>query len=137
VVLPRKGYPLPQRAEETSHRDKRIFVVDDELDILNSMRILLGVWGIRVQTADSTSSAYRIFERHGPPDLVIIDLRLGDRLQQIHGHFPVLIITGETSSDALRQANERSYSLLQKPIAPEVLRQAIVAATATSLVVTP
>jgi hypothetical protein len=29
-----------------------------------------------------------------------------------------LITTGETSSEALRQANERSYALLQKPIAP-------------------
>jgi hypothetical protein len=40
----------------------------------------------------------------------------------------VLIITGETSSAALREANERSYTLLQKPIAPEVLRLAIAAA---------
>jgi CheY-like chemotaxis protein len=136
--------PLPQRAKDNSLREKRVYVVDDELDILNSMRILLGVWGIRVQTAESTSAAYRIFEQHGPPDLLIIDLRLGeqehgarlaDRLQQIHGQFPVLIITGETSSEALRQANERSYTLLQKPITPEVLRQAIDAATASPLAV--
>jgi len=138
--------PLPQKAKDASLREKRVYVVDDELDILNSMRILLGVWGVRVQTADSTSAAYRIFEQHGPPDLLIIDLRMGeeehgarlaDRLQQIHGQFPVLIITGETSSEALRQANERSYTLLQKPIAPEVLRQAIGAATAGTVVVTP
>jgi two-component system, sensor histidine kinase len=138
--------PLPQRAEDASLREKRVYVVDDEFDILNSMRILLGVWGVRVETADSASSAYRIFEKHGPPDLLIIDLRLGegehgarlaDRLQKIHGPFPVLIITGETSSEALRQANERSYTSLQKPITPEVLRRAIVAATATSLVSTP
>jgi signal transduction histidine kinase/ActR/RegA family two-component response regulator len=138
--------PLPQKVEDASLRGKRVYVVDDELDILNSMRILLGVWGVRVHTADSANSAYRIFEQHGPPDLLIIDLRLGeaehgarlaDRLQQIHGQFPVLIITGETSSEALRQANERSYTSLQKPIAPEVLRRAIVAATASSLVVSP
>ena len=138
--------PLPQGAKVASLRGKRVYVVDDELDILNSMRILLGVWGIRVETADSTSSAHRIFEKHGPPDLLIIDLRLGeeqhgarlaDQLQQIHGQFPVLIITGETSSEALRQANERSYTSLQKPIAPEVLRRAIVAATANSLVSSP
>ena len=48
----------------------------------------------------------------------------------------LLVITGETSSEALRQANERSYTLLQKPIAPEVLRRAIVAATIASPVVT-
>jgi signal transduction histidine kinase/ActR/RegA family two-component response regulator len=136
--------PVPPRPQDASVRGKRVYVVDDELDILNSMRILLGVWGIGAQTADSASAAYRIFEQHGPPDLLIIDLRLGeeehgarlaDRLQQMHGHFPVLIITGETSSEALRQANERRHTLLQKPIAPEVLRRAIVAATATPAVV--
>jgi hypothetical protein len=47
-----------------------------------------------------------------------------------HGDFPILIITGETSSDALRLANERSYTLLQKPIAPEVLCRAIMTALA-------
>lgn len=70
---------------------------------------------------------------------MIVDLRLGGeehgahlacRLQQTYGDFPILIITGETSSDALRLANERSYTLLQKPIAPEVLRRAIMAALA-------
>jgi signal transduction histidine kinase/ActR/RegA family two-component response regulator len=133
--------PVESRAEDVSLRGKRVYVIDDELDILNSMRILLGVWGIGVRTADSSRAAYQIFEQHGPPDLLIIDLRLGeeehgarlaDQMQQTHGHFPVLIITGETSSEALRQANERSYTLLQKPIAPEVLRQAIALATAAS-----
>jgi signal transduction histidine kinase/ActR/RegA family two-component response regulator len=148
AILGEESLPraLPQRAKDASLRERRIYVVDDELDILNSMRILLGVWGIHVQTAGSTSSAYQIFEQHGPPDLLIIDLRLGeeehgarlaDRLQQVYGQFPVLIMTGETSSEALRQANERSYTLLQKPIAPEVLREAIVAATSASLVDTP
>jgi CheY-like chemotaxis protein len=105
--------------------------------VRKSMRSLLGVWGVSVMTAESPSAADLLFEQHGPPDLMIVDLRLGeeehgarvaDRLQQTYGQFPVLIITGETSSEALRQANERSYTLLQKPIASEVLRRAIVAA---------
>jgi CheY-like chemotaxis protein len=137
--------PVQLRAQDASLRGKRVYVIDDELDILNSMRILLGVWGISVQSADSSSAAHRIFDQHGPPDLLIIDLRLGDeehgarladRLQKTHGHFPVLIITGETSSEALRQANERGYVLLQKPIAPEVLLRAIVAGTDKSSVET-
>jgi FixJ family two-component response regulator len=68
---------------------------------------------------------------------MIVDLRLGeqehgahlaDRLRRQYGPFPVLIITGETASEALRKANESGYTLLQKPIAPEVLRRAITAA---------
>jgi two-component system, sensor histidine kinase len=134
-ALPREA--LPASAVEVSLEHKRVYVVDDELDIRKSMRSLLGVWGVSVMTAESPSAADLLFEQHGPPDLMIVDLRLGeeehgahvaDRLQQTYGQFPVLIITGETSSEALRQANERSYTLLQKPIAPEVLRRAIVAA---------
>lgn len=124
-------------AADPSLQGKRVYVVDDELEILKSMRMLLGVWGIAATTAESARAADRIFEQHGPPDLLIVDLRLGenehgarlaDRLQQHYGSFPVLIITGETSSEALLQANERSYTLLQKPITPELLRRAIVTA---------
>lgn len=110
-----------------------------EADILHSMRALLGVWGIESLTADCAAAADRVFEQHGPPDLLIVDLRLGEdvqgahlaeRLQQTHGNFPILIITGETSSEALRQANERNYTVLRKPIAAEVLRRAIASAVA-------
>lgn len=114
---------------------RRCYVVDDERDIRNSMRALLGVWGVQTSTADSVQEADALFAQHGSPDLLIVDLRLAgeehgahlaDRLQKRHGAFPVLIITGETSSDALRDAQERGYMLLQKPIAAEVLRRSII-----------
>jgi two-component system, sensor histidine kinase len=126
---------------EMSLQGKRVYVVDDESDILKSMSTLLGVWGVEAFTAESPHAANGIFEQHGRPDLMIVDLRLGeeehgaqlaDRLQRTYGDFPVLITTGETSSDALLQANAHSYALLQKPIAPEVLRLAIAAAVIRS-----
>jgi two-component system, sensor histidine kinase len=135
----------PERAglpsTEVSLHGKRVYVVDDELDILKSMRALLNVWGIDTLTANSPTAAETLFEECGRPDLMIADLRLGegehgahlaDRLQQRYGNFPILIITGETSSQALLQANKRGYTLLQKPITPEVLRRAIAAAVETA-----
>ena len=127
------------RAEggEVSLQGKRIYVVDDERDIRNSMRALCRAWGLEVETADSGDSVERLFAQRGSPDLMIIDLRLGEgahgaqiaeRMQARHGDFSVLIITGETSSDALREANRSRYTLLQKPITAEVLRRAIGAA---------
>jgi len=122
-------------ANSASLAGRRVYVVDDERDIRNSMRALLGVWGVEASTADSVKDAEALFAQHGPPDLLIVDLRLADeehgshladRLQKRHGAFPVLIITGETSSDALREAHEGGYALLQKPIAAEVLRREIV-----------
>jgi two-component system, sensor histidine kinase len=124
----------PAAVSQVSLRGRRVYVVDDEADILKSMSTLLKVWGIEVITAGSPHAADELFAAHGAPDLMIVDLRLGDkehgahlaaRLQHAHGEFPVLITTGETSSEALRQANQQSYTLLQKPIAPEVLRRAI------------
>lgn len=113
---------------------KRVYVVDDERDIRNSMRALCVVWGMQVETAESSDSLERLFAQHGAPDLMIIDLRLGESahgaqlaegMQSRHGDFAVLIITGETSSEALREANRSRYTLLQKPITAEVLRRAI------------
>jgi two-component system, sensor histidine kinase len=131
----------PMQAASAAFQGTRVYVVDDEVDILRSMRALLGVWSIEAFTADSPEAAEQVFEQYGCPDLMIVDLRLGerehgaqlaDRLRRQYGAFPVLIITGETASEALRQANESGYTLLQKPIAPEVLRRAIATATHSS-----
>jgi DNA-binding NtrC family response regulator len=132
----------PPTALDSSLHGRKVYVVDDERDILTSMRTLLGLWGIDVATASSPRSAVELFQASGPPDLMIVDLRLGhekhgaelaDRLQEKYGEFPILIITGETSSEALRSANQRSYTLLQKPIAAELLRRAIIAALCVSV----
>lgn len=131
--------PASSGASEVSLHGKRVYVIDDEADILHSMHALLGVWGMHALTADCAAAADRMFETHGPPDLLIVDLRLGkdvqgahlaSRLQHTHGEFPILIITGETSSEALQQANESGYTVLRKPIAAEVLRRAIATAVA-------
>jgi CheY-like chemotaxis protein len=132
------GSPSLPQPSDAALKGKRVYIIDDEIDILKSMRTLLEVWGIETITAGSPEAAERIFEQYGSPDLMIVDLRLGeqehgaqlaDRLQRQYGRFPVVIITGETASEALRQANETGYTLLQKPIAPEVLRRAIGVAT--------
>lgn len=124
----------PAAAAEVSLQGKRVYVVDDERDIRNSMRALCRAWGIDVETAESSDSLERLFATQGPPELMIVDLRLGqgehgarlaERMQSRYGDFAVLIITGETSSDALKEANRSRYTLLQKPITAEVLRRAI------------
>ena len=129
----------PAEIPAVAFTGKRVYVVDDERDILTGMRTLLTVWGIEVATAESPGAAAQLFADCGPPDLMLVDLRFGDeehgahlaqRLQLLYGEFPILIVTGETSSEALREANARNYTLLQKPIVPELLRQSIAAALA-------
>jgi signal transduction histidine kinase len=125
---------VPISTADVSLRGKRIYVVDDERDILKSMSTLLSAWGIDVRAADSAPAMDEVFSQSGVPDLMIVDLRLGGsehgallarRLQAQYGTFPVLIVTGETSSDALREANSHGFALLQKPIAPDALHRSI------------
>lgn len=120
---------IPKNASESldssALTDKLVFIVDDEIDILDSMNTLLRSWALRVKTAQSAQSLETLFAQYDKPYLLIADLRLrGDeqgatlikRLRQLHGNFQVLIVTGETASDELQQANATSYPILQKPI---------------------
>jgi two-component system, sensor histidine kinase len=137
-----------QTQADVSLRGLRVYLVDDETDILRSMKHLLTAWGMECLPTDSAAGAELLFQDHGKPHLLITDLRLGKgehgaefalRMRHKWGRFPVLIITGETSSTALRDANERGFPLLQKPVVPETLREAIVAQLAppTSVQVDP
>ncbi len=108
---------------------KRIYVVDDEQDILNSMRTLLHTWKMNVETANSGSGVKRLFKTQGIPDLLVVDLRLGDeqgahlakQLQNTYGNFPVLVMTGETASSLLQESNTHGFTVLHKPIPTELL----------------
>ena len=126
----------PQAPADISLQGVRVCLVDDEVDILKSMGHLLKAWGMESFTTDSVAGAEQIFRERGKPDLLITDLRLGKgehgaelatRMRNQFGGFPVLIITGETTSAALREASERGFKLLQKPVVAETLREAIVA----------
>lgn len=112
----------------------RVYVIDDERDIVSSMQTLLDLWGIEVRTGRTSQEAENLFEQYGCPDLLIADLRLNEavhgaalatRLRTGFGCFPVLLITGETSSQGLRIAEEAGFALLQKPISASVLHAAI------------
>jgi DNA-binding NtrC family response regulator len=89
---------------------------------------------VQVETSQTVKLTEEIFKRLGAPDLLIIDLRLGDeehgaelasRLQALYGKFPVLVVTGETASAALQQTNAKGYPILQKPITADVLYDAV------------
>lgn len=117
----------------------RVYLVDDETDIRDSMALLLQMWGLQVSTASGTAEAQALFARHGRPDVLVADLRLrseehgaalADRMREQYGPFETLIVTGETSSAALREANASGYPMLQKPVDSHLLRQAVDAALA-------
>ncbi len=115
----------------------KVAVVDDERDILKGMQWLLDSWQIHVRTVASGRETEEIFGREGPPEVLIVDLRLGEpehgaalalRMRRTYGDFPVLIMTGETGSEALREAHAAGFPVLQKPVTADALYEAIRAA---------
>jgi signal transduction histidine kinase len=125
----------------------RVLVIDDEPAILSGIRYLLRSWGCDVVTAEDRAQALEAVEGWvDPPDLVISDLRLreGDNGLQILAAldnyylrdgtppFPRLLITGETRRDRLHEIQAAKIPVLYKPVSPERLREAMVAARVTT-----
>ncbi|WP_430391256.1 ATP-binding protein [Dyella sp. 20L07] len=121
----------------------RVLVIDDEPAILSGIRYLLRSWGCEVAVAEDRTQALLAAEEWPvPPDIVISDLRLRDGesgldvLAALDEHyqrdggvpFSRLLITGETRSDRLREIMAAKIPVLYKPVSPEQLREAMMAA---------
>ncbi len=128
--------PLPfpaMTAPGLELRNHRVLVLDDDHAILAAMEGLLKRWGCQVSTAASLEEAKRKIAANAlPPELLIVDYRLpgqasgldaASALQETLGHqVPVLVITGDTAPDRLREAQASGYPLLHKPVQPAKLR---------------
>jgi CheY-like chemotaxis protein len=122
---------------------KRVLVMDDDPAILSGIRYLLRSWGCDVAVAEDRLQAMEAIEDWpGPADIVISDLNLRageraldvfaalDRHYQPDGEAPFarLLITGETRSERLREIIAAKITLLHKPVSPQQLREAMMAA---------
>lgn len=109
-----------------------VLVIDDEVDILSGMKVLLDRWGcIPILAGDP----YVALEEVGcgyVPDVIISDYRLREGMTGIEAvdivcnkigkKLPVLLITGDTAPERLKEARGSGYYLLHKPISPARLR---------------
>ena len=104
--------------------DLRVLVVDDEVDVRQSMRLLLEELGCEVLLADGPDEAKRQAGT-GQLDMLISDFRLKggvsglDVLSEIRMTHPlihILLISGDTAPDRLRQAHAAGVTLLHKPV---------------------
>jgi len=122
---------------------KRVLVMDDDPAILSGIRYLLRSWGCEVAVAEDRLQAMEAIEDwSGPADIVISDLSLRggehaldvfaalDRHYQPDGEAPFarLLVTGETRSERLREIVAAKITLLHKPVSPQQLREAMMAA---------
>ncbi len=114
-----------------------ILVVDDEAEVLTAVRGLLEAWGHSVHVGRSADAALRAHAEAGggAVHLILADYRLGDEVTgreavaclraRLGANLPAIVITGDTSPSRLREAADRGWRLLHKPVKAEALRDAI------------
>lgn len=108
----------------------RVLCVDNDQEILDGMRALLGRWEVEVVTATTVDEA---LERLDPaPDVMLIDYHLHDRmngldcLDALRERCPLpaagVLLTADGRDELQRETRERGYRLLTKPVKPASLR---------------
>ena len=120
--------PVPQAALSRL----KVALVDDDVEIRESMGLLLEGWGCRcVAAASAAEIEDKLRAQQVTPDALIVDYRLAgsasglqviDRLRTAFGaKLPALIITG-TANPAFLQSRAAGIPFATKPVAPGKLR---------------
>ena len=126
IVNP-KNYATPVEAV-----GRRVLVIDDEHQVLQSMRHMLEGWGCQVMLAESARDALKIIALSDEiPDVIFSDYRLSDGFNGIDAvaairesleiNLPAVVITGDTSPERLKEVSSTGLQVLHKPVSPDDL----------------
>jgi signal transduction histidine kinase/ActR/RegA family two-component response regulator len=128
----RGGEPL---AEVRLRRGTFVAVIDDDLEILRSTRMMLESCGATVFTAVSSSEAIHHLGGLGQlPDVLISDFRLGAEdgiaairrvREEFNADIPALLITGDTSAELVSVFRDSGLRVLHKPVSGDTLLKAV------------
>jgi two-component system CheB/CheR fusion protein len=121
--------PRLDRSEvkESAHRSGAILVVEDDPSVREMLALLLEGEGHRTTTAEDGRKALELAERGAiRPDLVVADynlpkglngLQVVAELRETLGHeIPAVILTGDISTDTLREIAHGGHLHLNKPV---------------------
>jgi two-component system, LuxR family, response regulator FixJ len=128
-------------ADENSCPPPAVFVVDDDPDVLRSMRYLIESVGLRVETYASAQEFFAGW-RPDEPGCLVLDVRmpglsgldLQEELRARGAEIPVIVITGYGDVPmAVRAMKSGATEFLQKPVSDQVLLDHIQSAAARDL----
>ena len=140
IQLPRAatGKPvraLPANRPHAAARDEslaglRVLCVDNDQEILDGMRALLGRWHVEVITAPTVDEALQKMALQ--PDVMLVDYHLHDRLDGLDTldalqavattPLPGALLTADGRDELKQLTRARGYRLLTKPVKPASLR---------------
>ncbi len=108
-----------------------VLCLDNDREILDGMTALLGRWGVRVTCAETIDAALAAAQAD-PPDRLLVDFHLHDRLDGLEalqalarvsgGVCPGALVTADGSDALKRRARDLGYPVLTKPIKPAHVR---------------
>ena len=118
----------------------KVLCVDNEPEILEGMRALLGRWGMHVITAQNSAGALERLSLERPT-VVLADYRLGkgdidglallEAIEAAAGERgPAALVTADHGSAVAERARALGYPLLRKPVKPAALRALLAALVA-------
>ncbi len=113
---------------------KTVLLVDDDIDIIESMRTVLEAKGYRVMVARDGNAGLTVAERESP-DLIILDMMMPKKsgflvLEKLKGRpgglIPTIMITGNEGSRHRAYAEMLGvHDYIRKPFAMEKLVRAV------------
>jgi DNA-binding response OmpR family regulator len=127
-----------ENAREIKRVKKKIFVVDDDLDLLEQMKAVLNSAGYEVITAEGSAAAEEEILKI-TPDLAILDLMMEEKdsgfvlshqLKKLYPNMPVILLTAVAGATGLSFTSQRSEEqswikvdkIMDKPVRPEQLK---------------
>ena len=121
---------------ESVRRTGAILVVEDDPDLGESIKLVLKSEGHRAVTAPDGIAALKLVMRGTVrPDLILADYNLpngmdgiqisGKLQEQLHRKIPIIILTGDISTDTMRDIARHDCVQLNKPVKLKDLTQVI------------
>ncbi len=137
IVVPRGSQLSERRASarrgtlaSDSLAGLRVLCVDNDREIIDGMQALLGRWQVDVITATTVDEALQKIAEG--PSVMLVDYHLHDRLDGLAtldalraaspGPIAGALLTADGRDELKREARERGYRLLTKPVKPASLR---------------
>jgi CheY-like chemotaxis protein len=120
----------PRAGGQTTGRESLaglfVAVMDDDAEVRNSLSLLLQRWGCRVVAGECAADIRAAVTLATRPCVAVVDYRLGAGRTgprevaaleaEVGARLPTLIVTGETSGDALEDIRSCGYASLGKPV---------------------
>ncbi len=129
-------HDIDDRTAESVHRSGTILIVEDDPEVRGLLELLLTDEGHHPVTAHDGAAALELVARGMVrPDLILADynlpggfngLELAAKLREkLHRETPVMILTGDISTDTLRDIAAQNCRQLNKPVKATELTQVI------------